>query len=140
MLAVIPNLASADELTTRLDALKTRTADNTNPPGTDEIVDLFDSIQSRIDSLLENRKTIRESSAHPKLLENLDKYIGILFCRNLHDTMGLIAQYSGVGTREHQSAQCKDYQMKVKLKEINFSRESAPCLPPGDPVKPAGCR
>jgi hypothetical protein len=140
MLLVIPNLASADELTERYNELNERITEGSNPPTNEEVAELFKDTKSRIDSLLNNRNTIIQSNAHPKLIESLDKYIGTLLCRNLQDTLGLIVQYEAVGSDAHKKAQCDDYKLKVRLKKLQFSQPFAPCLPSGVPRKPSGCQ
>ena len=117
MLSVIPGFASVDELTKRIE-----------------------DIRSRIDSLLLNRNTIRQSSAHPKLAEEIDKQAGTILCIHLLNAGGLIVQIAGDGSALHKKAQCEEYKLQVEMKTMGFSQPIAPCLPPGAPTRPEGCQ
>jgi hypothetical protein len=140
MLLIIPDFASVDELTRRYNEINGRVTADSNPPTKEEVVKLYGDIKSRIDSLLRKRNTIKQNSAYPKLLESLDRHTGTIFCRHLHDTLGLIVQYAGVGSAAHKEAQCDEYNLNVRLKKLGFSQQIAPCLPAGVPTKPSGCR
>jgi hypothetical protein len=140
MLSIIPGLASVDELTKKINDIRRRADGGPNPPVESEVRQLFDDIKSRIDSLLENRNTIRQSSAHPKLVEEIDKQTGTILCTHLVNALGLIVEIARPGSAAHRDAQCGEYHLQKKMKELKFSRQIAPCLPPGEPRKPDHCK
>ena len=139
MLLILPDLAAADELKVRYDAFNQRVG-AAAPPSEEEVNKLYYDIAARVASLLNNRDTIKASAAHPRLLESLDRNTGTLFCRHLQDTLGLIVQTAGGESVSASRADCENYHLKVRLKQLDFSRKTAPCLPSGPPVVPEGCR
>lgn len=139
MLSVIPDFASVDELTQRLDDLKRRASRAVQPGIEKDVVRLADDLQSRIDSLLRNRAALEQSSAHPKLVEAVDKRIGTVLCAHLLMARGLILQILGDESSAHKKAQCDDYRLRVEIKKLGLSQEIAPCLSPGVPFRPEGC-
>jgi hypothetical protein len=139
MLSVIPGFASVDELTKRMEGIRRRGSGGPNPPAEQEVVQLFEDIRSRIDSLLRNRNTIRQSSAHPRLAEEIDKQAGTILCIHLLNAGGLIVQIAGDGSAMHRKAQCDEYKLEVEMKKMGFSQSVAPCLPSGAPTRPEGC-
>jgi hypothetical protein len=139
MLSVIPDFASIDELTQKLDDV-TRRASGAGQPGIEkEVVRLADDLTSRIESLLRNRVAIEQSSAHPKLVEAVDRRIGTVLCTHLLMARGLILQVLGDESAAHKKAQCDDYRLQGDMKRLGFSQQIAPCLPLKDPVKPEAC-
>lgn len=140
MLSVIPGFASVDELTKRMEDIQRRVRGGPNPPTEKEVVQLFDDLKSRIDSLLRNRNTIKQSSAHPKLMEEIDRQTGTILCSHLQTARGLIVRVAGDESAAHKKAQCDDHNLQVEMKKLGFSQQIAPCLPPGDPLKPQGCQ
>jgi hypothetical protein len=140
MLSVIPDLASVDELTKRIEDAQRRAGGGTNLPTEQEVVQLFDDIKSRIDSLLAKRGPIKKSSAHPQLIEGIDKRTGTILCSHLPTARGLILQVAGGESAAHKKAQCDDYKLQVEMKKSGFTQQIAPCLPAGDPIKPQGCQ
>lgn len=141
MLSVIPDFASVDDLTKRLDDAQQRLASSgPNSPTEEEIVQLSNDIRDRIHSLLTKREPIQKSSAHPRLREGIDERTGTILCSHLHTADGLIIQVVGVESAAHRNAQCDDYKLQMKMKNLGFSQQIAPCLPPGDPQKPRSCQ
>ena len=140
MLSVIPGFASVDELTKRIEDIRRRASGGPSPPTEKEVGQLFGDIKSRIDSLLKNRNTIRQSSAHPKLVEEIDKQTGAILCIHLLNASGLIVQVAGDESTMHKKAQCDEYKLQVEMKKMGFSQSIAPCLPPGTPARPEGCQ
>ncbi len=140
MLSVIPGFASVDELTKKINDLKKRARGSNNPPTEQEIVQLYDDVQSRIGSLLKNRGTIQQSSAHPKLIQEIDRQIGAILCHHLQNVSGLIVQVAGMASPAHKKAQCKSFKLQLQLKQLGFTQQIAPCLPPGAPTDPGGCQ
>ena len=140
MLSVTPGFASVDELTKRIEDLQRRASGGPNPPTEKEVVQLFDDLESRIDSLLRNRNTIKQSSAHPKLMEEIDRQTSTILCQHLHSARGLILQVAGGESAAYRKAKCDDYKFKVEMKKFGFSQQIADCLPAGDPIKPQGCQ
>lgn len=140
MLSVIPGFASVDELTKRIEEIRRRASGGSNPPTEQEVGQLFDDIKSRTDSLLRNRNTIRQSSAHPKLAEEIDRQTGTILCIHLLNARGLIVQIAGDGSAMHRKAQCDEYKLQAEMKKMGFSQSIAPCLSPGAPTRPEGCQ
>ncbi len=140
MLSVIPGFASVDELTERIEDIKRRASGGSNPPSEQEVVQLFNDLKSRIDSLIRNRNTIKQSSAHPKLIEEIDKQVGTTLCQHLLTARGLILQVAGGESAAHNKAQCDDYKLQVEMKRLGFSQQITPCLSPDGPLKPQGCQ
>jgi hypothetical protein len=139
MLSVIPGFASVDELTKRIEDTRRRANVGPNPATEQEVGQLFDDIKSRIDGLLRNRNMIRQSSAHPKLVEEIDKQTGTILCIHLLNASGLIVQVAGDESPLHKKAQCDEYKLQVEMKTMGFSQSIAPCLPPGTPARSDGC-
>ena len=140
MLSVIPGFASVDELTKKIDDIQKRLRSGSNPPTVQEIVTVFDDIKSRINNLLKNRNAIKQSNAHPKLIDEIDKQTGIILCQHIHNVRGLILEIAGSQSAAYKEAQCEDFKLQVKLKELGFAQQIAPCLPPGIPKDPGGCQ
>ena len=140
MLSVIPDFASADELSSKLDDVQRRANSGANRPTEKEVVQLFDDIKSRIDSLLAKREPIKQSSAHPQLIEGIDQRIGNLLCSHLQTALGLIVQVAGGESAAHKEARCDDYKLQAEMKRSGFTQQIAPCLPPGDPIRPQSCQ
>jgi hypothetical protein len=140
MLAVIPDFASVDELTKRIDDIQRRISAGPTPPSEQEVVQLFDDIKSRIDSLLAKRDPIKKSSAHPALIQGIDKRTGTILCTHLQTAKVLIVRVAGDKSDAHRKARCDDYKLKGKMKELGFSQQNADCLPTGDLSKPPDCQ
>jgi len=140
MLSVIPDFASVDELTKRIEDIQRRVSGAPNPPTEQEVVQLFDDIKSRIDSLLAKRDPIKKSSAHPELIQGIDKRTGKILCSHLRTVGVLIARVAGDESAAYRKAKCDDYKFKVEMKKLGFSQQIADCLPAGDPIKPQGCQ
>jgi hypothetical protein len=140
MLSVIPGFASVDELTKRIDDIQSRIKGGPNPPTEQEVVQLFDELKSRIDRLLSSRNSLKQSNAHPKLMEEIDKQTATILCSHLQTTETLIARVAGVESTAYRKAKCDDYKLMVEMKNLGFSKQTADCLPAGDPTKPQGCQ
>jgi hypothetical protein len=140
MLSVIPGFASVDELTKRIEDIQRRVKGGPNPPTEQEVVQLFDDFKSRIDLLLSNRNTIKQSNAHPKLMEEIDNQTATILCSHLQTARALIVRVAGDESTAHKKAQCDDYKLQVEMKRLGFTQQTANCLPPGEPIKPQGCQ
>lgn len=140
MLSVIPDFASVDELNKRIEDIQSRVGSVPNLPTEQEVIQLFDDIKTRINSLLAKRDPIKKSSAHPDLIQGIDKRTGSIFCSHLRTTETLIARIAGDESAAYRKAKCDDYTLQVELKKLGFSQQIAGCLPAGEPIKPQGCQ
>jgi hypothetical protein len=103
-------------------------------------VKLYFDIVSRIDSLLKKRDLIKAMSAHPRVMESLDKNTGIIFGRYLQETFGLIVQFASIDSTAYRKARCENYNLKVRLKKNRFFAKIVSCLPAGAPAVSAECQ
>lgn len=140
MLSVIPDLASTDELTGKMDALQSQLDSGANPPSAAEIAALHDDIVERMKSILAQRATILQSNAHPQLITGIDRQIGTMLCHQLLQTRGMLLQTAGDQEAAVVKARCADYQLRDTLKQLGFTTQTVPCLTARTLRIPEGCR
>jgi hypothetical protein len=136
MLMVITSMASVDELTVKFKKAK-------ESPDTDleEAVELFNGFKFNLVNILNQRDTIKESSADPVLLDEIDRRAGRILCVHMQaNALGFIGKLEGP-RRDDDSRQpkCDLYHLKKKFKDLGFTADTAACLPPGEPRKPTRC-
>jgi hypothetical protein len=84
--------------------------------------------------------SLNKTALIPNCSKTLTDIRELFFCRHLHETLGLIIQYAGVGSAAHKDAQRHEYKLKVRLKKLGFSQQIATSLPTVAPTKPSGCQ
>ncbi|MHC4104792.1 MAG: hypothetical protein ACYSR9_07630 [Planctomycetota bacterium] len=138
MLLIIPYMASVDELTNKYNDIQQRFNQGENP-GVEEVTRLFNDLQKRLNHILKSRSAIAASSAHPKLLEEIDRRSGQILCKHIGGARAFIVRVAGTESQAFKGAMCDTFNIEVKLMELGFTNQTAACLPPDKPVKPEGC-
>ncbi len=94
MLAVIPTLASIDETTKRLDALKEKTEPfdyEASSPDAAEAEAIFSNYVEALNRLVKTRPNLHDKGAHPDFLKAVDTNLVKLVCENMVTANGLVA-------------------------------------------------
>lgn len=139
MLSVIPGFASVDELTKKIDDINKRINAPNKPSTEQEVADVLTNISWRVEALLRNRDKIKQSNTNPKLIAEIDRQLGDILCLHYNSLRGLAIEIAGNQSAVFKNAQCEEYKMMLKFRELGFSPQIAPCLPPDRIVDTGGC-